>query len=91
MNRRWFLKSTLGAAAGVAISGELIEALAPRPKIFLPPRMRVEPQWILDHSDLAMGDVITFDAVLARTFHSRVLKQFVVLDSGRLTPYGALT
>ena len=52
MNRRWFLKGALGAAAGVAISGELIEALAPRPKIFLPPRMRVVPQWVLDHSDI---------------------------------------
>ena len=52
MNRRWFLKGALGAAAGVAISGELIEALAPRPKIFLPPRMRVVKQWVLDHSDI---------------------------------------
>jgi len=52
VNRRWFLKGAIGAAAGVAISGELIEALAPRPKIFLPPRTRFMPQWVLDHSDI---------------------------------------
>jgi hypothetical protein len=38
MNRRWFLKGLAGAAAGVAISDELMEALKPKSSIFLPPK-----------------------------------------------------
>lgn len=38
MNRRGFLRGALGAAVGIVAGAELVEALAPKRTIFLPPR-----------------------------------------------------
>lgn len=38
MNRRGFLRGALGATVGVVAGAELVEALAPKRTIFLPPR-----------------------------------------------------
>ena len=85
MNRRWFLKGALGAAAGVAISGELIEALAPRPKIFLPPRPKIFLPPRMRSDALTVGDIVTFRHVTDGP--GGPPKWFVVVDGGQVAQY----
>jgi hypothetical protein len=67
MNRRGFFKGLLGAAAGVAISDQLVEALQPKRAIFLPPRggwypahVRIPPRYIREARQFDINNDVEF-------------------------------